>query len=317
MDRMPDASDAPGLRRLVVRTAKEFWEDRVLGLAAEAAFWQLLSLPPLLLALLGSIGYLGDAFGAADVASVERGVLDAAARLLTPGAVRTLAEPVHAVLTDKRPDVISIGFLLSLWTGSTAMSTFVNTITIAYDLRDCRSAVRSRLLALQLYLGFVAGGIVVLPALVLGPGLLVRLAPHEVHPQVSAIVTAAYWPVVVLGSLGLLATLYHLSVPVRTRWTRALPGATVALVIWLLGSEALRAYVAFVVRASSAYSSLSAPIAVLLFFYVTALAVLIGAELNAEIDKLWPERETAAARERGRFGRLTAGARRLLPTLRE
>ena len=308
---------APGWRDLVVRTAKEFWQDRVLGLAAEAAFWQLLALPPLLLALLGSLGFFGGLIGAENLASVEQAILRAAGKVMAPNAVATIAEPVHTVLHEGRLDVASAGFLISIWSGSTAMATFVNTITIAYDLREFRSAVKSRLLALWLYLGFVAVGVVVLPALVLGPRLVVELTPENLHPEVDAVVRAAYWPVVVVGALGLLATLYHLAVPVRTRWVRGLPGSVLAFVIWLLGSAALRLYLGYVVRSSSAYSSLSAPIAVLVFFYVTALAVLIGAELNAEIDKLWPSQQTAEARERSRLHRLASVSRRRVPTMWE
>ena len=288
-----------GVLSLAKRTAIEFWNDRVLGLAAEAAFWQLLSLPPLLLALLGAVGYVGDALGPDSVARVEASILEATGRVLAPNAVATLVQPaVHDVLEGGRFDVISIGFLLSLWSGSTAMNTYVNTITIAYNLRNCRSALKSRLVALALYFGFIGVGIVVLPALVLGPGLIVALTPADVRSEVTTAVHLAYWPVVVLGSLGLLATLYHLAVPVRIRWSRALPGAVLALLIWVAGSVALRAYVGFVVSTSSAYKSLSAPIAVLLFFYVTALAILIGAELNAELDKLAPTESTARARGR-------------------
>lgn len=309
---------ARGLRLLVIGTAREFWADRVLGLSAEAAFWQLLSLPPLLLAVMGTIGFFGGWLGPDTVADVERTILDAASRVLAPNAVENVVHPaVQAVLKAGRLDVVSVGFLLSLWSGSTAMSTYVNTITIAYDLRDCRSAVRSRLLALVLYLGAVVTGIVMLPALVLGPGLIVRLAPASLRDDVSIAVTASYWPVVVLGCIGLLTTLYHLAVPIRTRWLRALPGSVLAMAIWLLGSIGLRWYVGVVIRASSTYSSLSAPIAMLLFLYLTALAVLIGAELNAEIDKLWPSAATAAARDSGQPARLGGGARRWIPTLRE
>jgi len=306
-----------GLRLLVARTAGEFWQDRVMGLAAEAAFWQLLSMPPLLLAVLGMIGFFGGLLGDDTLASVEHTILAGAGRVMTPSAVRSVVQPaVESVLTRGRLDVASIGFLLSIWSGSTAMATFVNTITIAYDLREHRSAVKSRLLALVLYLGAVVAFVVILPALVLGPTLLQRLAPREVRAEVTAVVNASYWPVVILGSISLLTTLYHLAVPVRTKWVRALPGSLVALMIWLLGSLALRWYVGLVVRASSAYGSLSAPIAVLLFFYVTALAVLIGAELNAEIDKLWPSATTAAARQRGRLARLASGARQWIPMRR-
>ena len=96
--------------------------------------------------------------------------------------------------------------------------------------------------------------------------------------------------------MAFLTSLYHVSVPVRTPWRRDLPGAAVALVIWIVGSVLLRIYLDTSVDSTSAYGSLAAPIAVLFWLYVTALAVLIGAGLNAVVDKLWPFVPTARAR---------------------
>lgn len=279
---------------LVRRTGVKAWQDRVLGLAAEAGFWQLLSLPPLLLAVLGTIGYLGDALGSSAVGRVEASLLHAAAKILTPSVVDDVVRPtVDEVLRRGRADVISVGFLVSLWTGSTAMSTYVNTITIAYGLRAHRSAVRSRILALKLYLAQVASGVVLIPALVLGPALLQRVLHAHQHPVVHTLVTVLYWPVVTVLSLGMLTTLYHLSVPARLPWRRALPGAVFAVALWVVGSYLLRLYLRLVFGDALVYGSLAAPVAVLLFFYVTALAVLLGAELNATVDLLRRPRRPA------------------------
>nr|MDT0664119.1 YhjD/YihY/BrkB family envelope integrity protein [Micromonospora sp. DSM 115978] len=158
---------------LARRTLADAWRDRVLGLAAVAGFWQLLSLPPLMLAILGTIGFFGEAIGGVAVASIRSSLISGAGELLTPNVVDEVVRPtIDEILSRGRLDVISIGFLLSLWTGSTAMATFVNTITIAYGQRELRSAVRSRLLALRLFLLQVVSGVLILPALVLGPGLL-------------------------------------------------------------------------------------------------------------------------------------------------
>jgi membrane protein len=94
----------------------------------------------------------------------------------------------------------------------------------------------------------------------------------------------------------LLATLYHRAVPVRTPWRRALPGAVVAVVIWLVGSVLLRAWLEFAFRRTATYGPLSAPVAVLLFLYLTGIAILFGAELNAEIERTWPRPEIEALR---------------------
>ena len=105
-----------------------------------------------------------------------------------------------------------------------------------------------------------------------------------------------YWPVVVLITLALLTTLYHAAIPVRTPWHRAMPGAVLGLIFWVVGSTFLRMWLVFAFRSTATYGPLSAPVAVLLFLYLTALAILLGAELNAEIDRLWPTQATQRAR---------------------
>ena len=106
-----------------------------------------------------------------------------------------------------------------------------------------------------------------------------------------------YWPVVVVVCICFLATLYHVSVPVRTNWSFNLPGATFSLLAWILGSYVLR-WVLTVTAADSKsiYGPLAAPIAVLLWLYLLALAVLIGAAVNAAFDEVFPQKNTARAR---------------------
>ncbi|WP_081438241.1 YhjD/YihY/BrkB family envelope integrity protein [Pseudofrankia asymbiotica] len=283
--------------RVAGRAASNAWRDRVLGLAAEAGFWQLLSLPPLLLALLGTIGYIADALGSDAVNSIRASLLRGASDLLTPEVVDNVVGPtVDQILSRGRPDVISIGFVLSLWTGSTAMATYVNTITIAYGQRDLRSAVRSRLVALRLYIAQVLTGVVILPALVLGPGLLANLLRANQHPVVKMLLQQVFWPAVGLLALAMLTSLYHQSLPQRRPWLHALPGAIFALLGWLLGSYLLRLYLELVFGNELVYGSLAAPVAALLFFYITALAVLLGAELNGALDKRGADSPAGAGR---------------------
>jgi membrane protein len=266
--------------------------DRVLGLAAEAGFWALLSLTPLLLVLVAAVGFLTPLFGRHIAILVEEKIVRAAGHVLAPTAVHKLLEPVLTdVLRHGRGGIISLGFLLALWTGSTAMSTYVNTITIAYGMREVRSAVKARLLAFGLYLGALVTGIIALPLLVTVPGWITAVVPGPALPVLRPVVTYAYWPVVALLCTGLLAALYHLAVPVRGRWRRDLPGAIEAMLAWLASSFLLRVYLVFAIGHSPTYGALSAPVAALLFLYLTALAVLLGAELNAQIAGRRPSRE--------------------------
>jgi membrane protein len=285
------------VRGLAASTLRRAWQDRVLGLAAEAGFWQLISLPSMLLAVLGIIGYFSGPLGADNLNDLQRSIDHGLSRVIVPSAVHSTISPaLHRILFGGRADVVSVSFVISLWTGSSAMATYVNTITIAYGLRHQRGAVRSRLLALQLYVSFVLAIIVLLPLLVLGPARLERAFPERWHSVVNTVVDVAYWPVLLAVSLVLLATLYHRALPVRVPWRRAVPGAVVAVLIWVIGSTVLRAWLDFAFRKTATYGPLSAPVAVLVFLYLTALAILLGAELNAEIDRLWPRPETALAR---------------------
>jgi membrane protein len=274
---------------LVRRTVAQSWSDRVLGLAAEAGFWALLSLTPLLLVLVAAIGYLTPLFGADVAAEAEARILAAAGHVLAPSAVEEIIKPVLTdVLRHGRSGIISLGFVMALWTGSAAMNTYVNAITIAYGMRDVRSAVRARVLAFTLYLGALVTGTITLPLLIAAPGWIIAVTPGQAHGALTPVVRYGYWPILIMICTGLLVTLYHLAVPVRGRWSRELPGAIVAMLLWLTGSLLLRLSLTTAIAHNPAYGVLAAPAAALLFLYVTALAVLLGAELNAQISRPRP-----------------------------
>lgn len=291
-------------RTLATRTISKAWNDRILGLSAETAFWQLLSLPSLFLALLGALGYVARLIGPDTVTRAQNELLIGFGKAFSPQVVDQLVAPtVRVVLRGGRADVVSVGFVLALWAGSSATATFVNIITIAYGMRDLRGAVRSRLLALWLYLCSIVVGTVVLPMLVLGPTLLTKAVPERARGTARTIISDLYWPVIVLLLMLALTTLYHLAPPRRMRWLRGLPGALLAMVIFLAGSAGLRIYIGFVLDNNTAYATLATPIAALLFFYVLAFGVLLGAEFNAAREELHPA-NPRPAREHGRWNSL-------------
>ncbi len=281
--------------RLVVTTVASCLRYRVTGLAAEAAFFAVVSVPPLLFALAGGIGYVADQFTPAQVEDVRIAIVELSSRLLTERAVDTVIEPtVTDVLEGGRFDVISLGFVLALWSGSRALNVFVDTITVMHGLGGERSIVRTRALSFGLYVMAIVTGIITLPLVVAGPTMVRRILPNRVDMLMTL-----YWPVVILLCICFLATLYHVSVPVRTNWSFNLPGATFSLVAWILGSYALR-WVLTVTAAESKsiYGPLAAPIAVLLWLYLVAIAVLIGAAVNAAFDTVYPQAATTRARAR-------------------
>jgi membrane protein len=282
--------------RIVVATVASSMRYRVTGLAAEAAFFTVLSVPPLIFALAGAIGYLTESFSPDQVEHVRTAILDLASRFLTDTAVDRVIQPtIDDVLKGGRFDVISVGFVLALWSGSRAMHVFVDTITIMHGLSGHRGIIRTRALSFSLYLLAIVTGVVALPLAVAGPQLIHRWLPHRADFLVSF-----YWPAVLLASIFFLATLYHVSIPVRTRWRMNLPGAAFALGVWLLGGFLLREFLTITAADSrSIYGPLAAPIAVLLWLYILSIAVLVGAALNAAFDAVFPQPATARARSAG------------------
>ncbi|MEU8587495.1 YihY/virulence factor BrkB family protein [Streptomyces sp. NPDC048664] len=277
---------------LLKDTVDSCMEYRILGLAAEAAFFTLLSVPPLLLSLIGLLGYVDAWTGADTIHSLENNLLEASRTVLSDKGVTQIAQPILSdVMRGGRPDVISIGFLFALWSGSRAVNVFIDTITVMYGLDGTRGVVRTRLLSFFLFIVALLIGSVALPLMVAGPDTVVGLVPWS-----ATAVQVLYWPVVIVLSVVFLTTLYHVSVPVRSPWVEDVPGSLVALAMWVLGSFLLRIYLTHTIEGPTIYGSLAAPVAVLLWIGVSAFAVLVGAAVNAAIDRVWPAAATAAAR---------------------
>ncbi|MFF1310300.1 YihY/virulence factor BrkB family protein, partial [Streptomyces sp. NPDC058320] len=256
---------------LLKDTVNSCMEYRILGLAAEAAFFTLLSVPPLLLSLIGLLAYVDTWTGAHTIAGVRDNILEASRTVLTDEGVKEIARPILDDAMKGRPDVISIGFLFSLWSGSRAVSTFVDTVTVMYGLDGVRGIVKTRLLAFLLFLVALIVGSVALPLMIAGPDAVIALVPWS-----ETVVQVLYWPVVLLLSVVFLTTLYHVSVPVRSPWIEDVPGALVALAMWVPGSFLLRLYITSTIEGPTIYGSLAAPVAVLLWIGVSAFAVLVG-----------------------------------------
>lgn len=289
---------ARGLGRIVAGTTRTCLRYRVTGLAAEAGFFALLSLPPLVLGLVASLGYAGNWIGADVVERLKSRLGDLAGSVLTEQAIKGVILPTFdQVAEGGRLEIVSIGFLLSLWSGSRALNVYVDTVSIMYGLGGHRGIVRTRALSFSMYVLTLVLGAVAFPLVLVGPGLIGQFLRARVGGLPSlGWLESLYWPTVIGFSVVLLTTLYHVATPVRVPWRKDLPGAVLALVIWVVASAVLRVIVAASVGGTSIYGPLSAPIVVLIWLYLLAIAVLIGAALNATLDTIWPDPARAEAR---------------------
>lgn len=309
-----DAATTPrGPWRLVLRTAEKAWHGNIFSEAAEAAFWQTLSLPPLLLGLLGMVGYLGDLVGHNVVVATEQKILGFCRTIFSENVVNTILQPTVAdILTKAQAEVASFGFLISLWAGSSAMASFVDAITVAYGQYNVRHEVWQRIFALLLYLVGLVMAIIGLPVLALGPQLLPKVFPDSWQPTVTTLIGTFYYPVVAVLLVIALATLYKVALPHKLPWLRGVPGAALAMVFFLLGSVGLRIYLSQITKTGYTYGALAAPIAFLLFTFFIGLAIVIGAHFNSAIQEMWPVRTTPRLRRQLHRLAMVRAAERLL-----
>ncbi|HEY0811697.1 MAG TPA: YihY/virulence factor BrkB family protein [Pseudonocardia sp.] len=283
-------------RQLASRTLNGAWDEDIFSESASSAFWQTLSLPPLLLGLFGALGYIGGWFGPDTVTAVEQWIIGITSGVFSRNAVEQIIAPtVNQILTTARGEVVSVGFVLSLWSGSSAMSSFVDAITRAHDQYQQRNLVWQRLLALLLYVVALVVGIVVLPAAALGPRLL-PLLPAAWAPFAEFVISSLYFPTIGLLVVLALTTLYKIALPFKPPWYRGLPGALLAAVVFLVGATGLRIYLNWLTGTGYTYGALAAPIAFLLATFFIAMAIIMGAHFNAAVQALWP----APLRRRGR-----------------
>ncbi|MGR6963524.1 YihY/virulence factor BrkB family protein [Geodermatophilus sp. URMC 61] len=309
------ASRRSAAHRLVRRTLGNAWNDDIFTESAAAAFWQTLSLPPLLLGLFGILGYVGGAFGPDTIAAVQQWIIDLTAGVFSRNALEDIIVPTVAdVLSTARAEVISVGFVLSFWSGSSAMASFVDAITRAYDQYEVRNLVWQRILSMLLYLVGLVTGILVLPLLALGPERVLPLLPDSWQRGAGTALDTVYYPVLGLVLMLALTTLYRIALPLKPPWYRGLPGALLAALVFLTGSTGLRLYLDWLTGSGYTYGALAAPIAFLLATFFIALAIILGAQLNAAIQALWP---VPLRDRRGRLAKSGPGTPELRRTVRD
>jgi membrane protein len=304
----PEDTGPGPVRRVISRTLSKAWDDDIFSHSAQAAFWQALSLPPLFLALLGSLGFVSAWFGPETLQLIDDDIIDFARRVFTADVVEQIIAPTaDSILTRGRADVVSVGFIVSLWAGSSAVASIVDSITHAHDQKLVRNPVWQRIFSLLLYLFALVVTVFTLPILVLGPDLLPTVLPQSWQPVAETVIQAAYYPVTGLLLVAVLTTFYKLALPHSLPWRRLLPGALLAMVVFVASTTGLRVYIAVLTSSGYTYGALATPIAFLLFAFLLGLAIVLGSHLNNAVEEVWPSRPNPGQR---RSARLREAAKR-------
>lgn len=274
---------APDWKASIKRTVKEFKEDRGTLTAAGMAFYWFLSVFPLLAAGAGMLGL----FNVSDdrierIAASVTGALPGEAGQLLEEAVRTAAEGSDGAIL-----AVLFGLAVALWSASAGCVGMQMGLDVAYDVRDNRTFVRKRLVAFELMLAMVVLGGAATALIVFGAPL--GNALRDNLPFGSAFVvlwTLVRWIGGIAALTGLFATIYYLSPNRDTpRWVWVSPGGILAAVIWLTASLGFSIYVSQFGSYNETYGSLAGVAVLLLWLYLTALAVVLGGELNAELER--------------------------------
>ncbi|OKH84651.1 ribonuclease BN [Mycobacterium sp. ST-F2] len=281
--------------RIMRRALAKSWDDSIFAESAQAAFWSALSLPPLLLGMLGSLAYVAPLFGPETLPMIQEQLIGTAKNFFSPNVINEIIQPtVRDIAVGARGEVVSLGFVISLWAGSSAISAFVDAVVEAHDQTPLRHPVRQRFYALGLYLVMLLFMIATAPVAAIGP---MKIAQHI--PQTwSNAMKYGYWPVLLLGIVLAVTVLYRVSLPKPLPTHRLLLGAVLATVVFVVATVGLRFYLTWITETGYTYGALATPIAFLLFAFALGFAIMLGAELNAAIEEEWPAPDTHARRLR-------------------
>lgn len=272
----PSSSSAGFVRRLW----HEVGDDDLPLLAAGLAFYAVLGLFPGLTALVAIYGLVADP---GDV----RGLISSYGPLL-PAEVRGLLASELTALVDERSSAqlgigLGVSLALLLWSASSGTHALIRGINLAFDQPEARPFYRRRLLALGLTLGGLVFIAVAVAAVAVVPAVLASLA---LGPRLEAWISWLRWPLLTAALYGGLEAFYRLA-PYRRRRPRRLGiGALLATALWLLGSSLFSLYVAGFGRYHTTYGALGAVVVLLLWLYLSAFVVLLGAEIEAVLDQL-------------------------------
>jgi membrane protein len=281
--------------RVTRRALSKSWDDSIFSEAAQAAFWSALSLPPLLLGMLGSLAYVAPLFGPDTMSAIEQRLVSMSNKVFSPSVVHEIIEPTIADIDrGARGEVVSLGFLISLWAGSSAISAFVDSVVEAHDQTPLRHPVRQRLFALLLYVVMLLFVIATAPLMVRGPRKLAQFIPDGLQD----VLAYGYYPALITGLVITVTILYRVALPVPLPSHRLIFGATLASVAFVIATLGLRIYLSWITGTGYTYGALATPIAFLLFAFFGGFAIMLGAEFNAAIQEEWPAPRTHAHRLR-------------------
>jgi len=270
------------LHRVMVRTITEFVDDEMSTYASALAYQMLFSLFPFILFLIALIGFLHlpDFFSWLRLQS----------ELVLPPQALEQVNPVIDQLQQSKGGLLSVGIVIALWTASAGVRLMMSAMNAAYDVVEGRPAWKRFPLSIFYTVG-IAGMLLIAAALmVLGPQVMAWIASQVgLEDFIVTLWTIVRWPVVVILLMMAVALIYYVMPDVKQEFRFITPGSVLAVVVWIIASLGFGLYVKMFANYNAMYGSIGAIIVLLLYFYISAAVLLLGAEMNAVIEHMSTE----------------------------
>ena len=296
-----------------------------MSLSAQLAYYFFLSLFPALLFLVSLASFF-------PVANLMDETVKYLGGVAPPDVISFLLEQIHKISESDDGGILTFAFLFTIWSSSGAMSSIISTMNTAYDIQESRPWWKTRLIAIGLTIGLALFILVSFALVIAGPTLGERLASMlQLGPAFVWTWKVLQWPVVFVLVVTAIGIIYYYAPDAEQDWVWITPGAILATLLWLVISLAFKVYLANWGNYNETYGALAGVIILLLWLYLSGLAILAGAELNAEIEHASPygkapgekvpgskktigiramrEYRSAASRRRARRGRIRSDGR--------
>lgn len=264
------------------RAARESLDDGITDAAAALAYYLFLAIPAALLLALGLFGLLAGPDAVETLVERLGTVIPSEATALVHGSLdRLVANQGGSVA------LLSVGAVLAVWTSTGAMTALMRALNRVYDRDETRGFVHRRLTALSMVALTLFAFALVLGLLVLGPHLARWVGEATgLETLVDWVWWTAQWPILLLGLLAMFAAILYLGPNVdHPRWRFLTPGAALAVVVWLAASGLFAVYTSMFGSYNKTWGTLAAVVVTLVWLWLSGLALLIGAEVNAEAER--------------------------------
>ena len=281
--------------KVMVRTVSEFLDDEMSTYASALAYQMLFSLFPFWLFLIALIGFLHlpDFFSWLRLQS----------ELVLPPQALEQVNPVIDQLQQSKGGLLSIGIFIALWTASAGVRLMMSAMNAAYDVVEGRPVWKRIPLSVLYTIGIAMMLLVAAALMVTGPQVMNWLASQiGMEDFIVTLWTILRWPLIVALLMVSVALIYYVMPDVKQEFRFITPGSVLAVVVWIIASLGFGYYVKTFADYNAMYGSIGAIIVLLLYFYISAAVLLLGAEMNAVVEHMSSEGKDVGEKEAGDGG---------------